>query len=375
MNTQIQQEIVSQLLRRSSLHRAVATQSGLPVEMLLPETSNVLVDSMVRHLQSRLFGQDSSLAKLGNVLKAKVAERFIGWEEAIRTLRPTWDRRPVASFLAVGPTGVGKTETAKLLAEVFFQGRIIVLNGSEIGPDAPHGTSTWTGSPPGYVGSDRGGVLTNGLRMYHSGVILIDELEKADRTAIQNIIIPLLGEGTITDKNNGETLFATDFVVFCTSNLRVQTQRLNSIGFNTDRSAEEPSNQDLFDALSPHLLPEVLGRFNGILGYQELTLETQWRVWSLLRHELAAKLGHGSRIVLSEEAKRLVQRRFARIETGARGIRDLFLEQVVPLAVGAKPGSTLKIGVDDERLALEREGGPGTIQAAPTPTQDTEQGR
>lgn len=347
-------------LEREFLYQAVARQSGLPADMLRAESYEGLVDHAVQEIQSRLFGQDKALARLGAILKARIAERFVGWDESIRTLRATWDRRPIACILAIGPTGIGKTETAKEMANLLFGGRLISLNGSEVGPEAPHGTSMWTGSPPGYVGSDRGGVLTNGLRAHQSGVILVDELEKADRLAIQNILIPLMGEGMVTDKNTGETLYATDHVIFCTSNLSIETKRLHAIGFASG-AREETGEEDLIQELSDHLLPEILGRFNGILPYNPLTLEAQWQVWSNLRHELAGRIGSGTRIVLNEDARRFVQDRFAVMETGARGIRDLFVEQVLPLSVGVSAGSTVHVGVTDARLT--RESAPATKSA------------
>lgn len=332
------------------LYDAVATQSGLPDEFMHADTHATLMDRTMAGIHERIFGQNAMFSRLGNGLKTKIAERFVGWDESIRTLRPTWDRRPIAAFLALGPTGVGKTETAKLLADALFGGRIIALHGSEVGPEAAHGTSMWTGSPPGYVGSDRGGVLTNGLRQYHSGVILIDEIEKADRAAVQNIILPLLGEGIVTDKNNGETLYATDFIVFCTSNIEVQPEIMRAMGFHTEESGEL-TDRAIFDAVAAHILPEVIGRFSAILCYQPLSLEAQWKVWTSLRHELTCKIGPDTRIVLDDAAKRFVQGRFGDLQTGARGIRELFLDQIVPLTVGLRSGDTLTVTLQADHLA------------------------
>ena len=221
-------------LDRESIYAATAVQSGLKRPILQHELSAVLLDQTIAQMRNRLIGQDEALAKLGNALKSRSAQRAVGWSEAVRSLRPTWDTRPWACLLAVGPTGVGKTETAKMLAHQLFDGRIVFLNCSEVGPEAPHGAAMWTGSPPGFVGSDRGGVLTDALRRNQSGVILIDEIEKASPEAVQNVLIPLLGEGTVTDRNDGEILHATDYIIICTSNIDVQPAGMQAIGFHQD---------------------------------------------------------------------------------------------------------------------------------------------
>jgi ATP-dependent Clp protease ATP-binding subunit ClpA len=337
-------------LQRQFLFDAISIQSGLPAEFLDTERQPALIERAVSRVRERIFGQELALSQLVAKLKVKSAERFVGWDEAVRVLRPTWDRRPMATFLAAGPTGVGKSETARILADTLFGGRLIALNATDAGPEAAHGTSAWTGSPPGYVGSDRGGILTNGLRQFRSGVILIDELEKADRMAVQNIILPLMGDGIVTDRNNGETLHATDFIVFCTSNMILRPEVLQAMGFHSGDDAEA-TGRAVFDALAAHILPEVIGRFNAILRFQPLSLETQWQVWSGLRHELATRIGPGNRIVLDAEAKRFIQDQFAQIQTGARGIRDLFLDQVVPLTIGARTGDTINLILRSGRLA------------------------
>lgn len=351
MNTIHTQPVIKQLQRRF-LHEAISRQINLPAEIIDTERFNALVDETFKHVQNHLFGQEQVMNKLATVLKSRNSERFVGWNEAVRTLRPNWDRRPIASVLAVGTTGVGKTETAKEVANLLFNGHLIVLNGTDVGPESPHSISMWTGSSPGYVGSDRGGILTNGLRLHQSGVILIDEIEKADHMAIQNIILPLMGEGVVTDHNNGEQLYATDFVVFCTSNALGHGDSLYSFGFHAEKDNQEAQERALYNALSSHIWPEILGRFNAILPYKELTLETQWQIWSSLRHELSEKIGPGTKIVLTEEARRWVQDQFGQMATGARGINDLFIEKVTPLCVGTKPGVTINITVANGNLRL-----------------------
>jgi ATP-dependent Clp protease ATP-binding subunit ClpA len=346
-------------LDREFIYAATAVQSGLKRPILQPELSAALIDQTIGQMRSRLVGQDDALTKLGTALKSRAAQRAVGWPEAVRSLRPTWDDRPWACILAVGPTGTGKTETAKMLANHLFDGRIVFLNCSEVGPEAPHGTAMWTGSPPGYVGSDRGGVLTDALRRNQSGVILIDEIEKASPEAVQNVLIPLLGEGIVTDRNNGEILRTADYVIVCTSNIDVQPAGMQAIGFHQEQD-DQVDDRGIFAALTRYLLPEVVGRFHSILLYRNLDLNAQWRIWSNLRQDLSAKIGLGTQILLDEPARRFIQERFLDQETGARAVCDLFREQVVPLVVGAKAGDAIKVTVRGERLVIASCDGTGT---------------
>ena len=340
------------MLERAYLYEAASSQSGIAQELLAPQTYPALIERTVQQLQNDLIGQRTALMKLGAVLKARLAERFIGWDQAIRSLHPTWDERPLASILAVGPTGVGKTDTAKRLAGALFGGRLVTLHCSDAGPEARHGTAMWTGSPPGYVGSDRGGVLTDGLRAHRTAVILVDEIEKASPEAVQNILIPLMGEGTVTDRNNGETLWATDCIVFCTSNICIDHETLRAMGFAQTDENREPDDSVVFTTLCHHLLPEVVGRFNAVLCYEELDIEAQWRIWSSLRHDLAGKIGPGTRIDLDNAARRCVQDRLHFLETGARGVQDLFRELVAPLVVCTKPGETVSLTAREDGKGL-----------------------
>lgn len=335
------------------LLHTLAAQSGLPSEFLDPGAAVGLVEATVAHMKRRLFGQDDVLGKLGAALAARAAERHIGWDQAVLTLQPNWDRRPWLNVLAVGPTGVGKSETAKLLAERLFGGRLITLHGNDVGPEAAHGTSTWTGSPPGYIGSDRGGTLTNALRRWSSAVILIEEIEKASAEAIQNVLLTLMGDGNVTDRNNGETLWATDCIILCTGNILFDAGGYPSLGFIPTPNREQHDTA-LFDALTRHLRPEIVGRFHTVLSFQDLDLESQFRIWTQLRRDLENRIGPGSRIVLDEPARRLVQNRFAQLDTGARGVIDLFREQVVPLAVGASAGDVVHVTACEDGLGLVR---------------------
>ena len=348
-------------LRRPHLIDATAAQSGLDPALLDAASCTELVDGAVRVLRSRLRGQDQSFDRIAATLRTRVAMGFVGWPRAVRSLRASWDRRPLACLLACGPTGVGKTETARVLAEAFFGGRMIVLNGSDVGPEARHGVAMWTGSPPGYVGSDQGGVLTTGLRTHGTALILVDEVEKASMEAIQNVLLPLLGEGTVSDRNTCETLVAADCLVFCTSNVQPAPAGppRSELGFGAGaaiRSDDQAVPEALRSALEAVLRPEILGRFHSILAYRALDAGTRWRIVEDLLRDLQEQLGEGSVIELDDGARELLERTLAGQRTGARGIRDLFREWVLPLVVGRAEGRRLLVIAEGDRLVVVGEG-------------------
>lgn len=341
-------------LQKRYLLEAVSGQSGLALDFVDSAGHGALLNTTRELLTSRLMGQDQALSSLLKTLRTRMALRQLGWQTAVSELHPAEDRRPLATILACGPTGVGKTETAKLVANAFFNGNLIVLNGSDVGPEAPHGAAMWTGSPPGYVGSQNGGILSDGLRATPAAVILVDEIEKASPEAVQNILLPLLGEGVVTDRNTGDALCATQCLIFCTSNIPVHP-------FTSDESPlklQAPvSEADLRASLRGYLRPEIIGRFNALLHYQALSLDVSWQLFEKLLRQFELKLGANKEFVLTSKASLWLEQRLAENTSGARGIQDLFHAEVLPLLVGWEHGAAHHIHLHGNCLVL-RERGP-----------------
>lgn len=305
---------------RSHLRDALAAQAGLPAEWLHPDGTDGLLARLGESLREALIGQEAAITHLCRTLSARVAERALQWRAATTSLSFSCDRRPLACLLACGPTGVGKTETARLLAHAAFGGALIALNATDVGPEAPHGVATWVGSPPGYVGYNEGGVLTNGLRQHSACVVLIDELEKAAPDAVQNVLLPLMGEGTVTDRSTGETLWASECVVFATSNLPAASL--------TGGTAPAPEP-------APALRREVIGRFHAVLNYRELAVADLREIW-LRELQSTARLAGLGPMDLDDSAQAWLDPELTRISTGARGAIDHFRVHMLPalLAVG-----------------------------------------
>lgn len=344
-------------LKGKHLFEAAAMHSNLPVGLFDRAEAQALVNTAMEKVNARILGQEQALTKIKDTLRTEISNRFIGWEHAVRTLQPTRrDRRPLASLLAVGMTGTGKTETAKILAEHFYHGRIITLNGADVGPEAPHSISMWVGSPPGYVGSDQGGVLTNGLRTHTSALILVDEIEKASPDAIQNCLLPLLGKGCVEDRNTGETLWATECIVFCTSNAITDIQKYHPIGLHPDRgtAAEAPDDTRLRQALRPGLRDEIIGRFNTILYYAPLSLDTRMRLLDVLIRDLETRLGGGTTLRLSDAAHAHIAATLKQQQTGGRGVYEFFRDVILHLLANVSQGELYCIDCQSGILAQQR---------------------
>ncbi len=347
----------SKTLEPQSLRQAVAAQSRIASDLLVHDSAVELIEKVTTELEDKLHGQKPALSKLRTTLKAQIGTRFVGWDRVLRTFERNWEDRPLATLLACGPSGTGKTETARHLAQRLFDGNLITLNGSDVGPEAQHGIAMWVGSPPGYVGSQQGGSLTNGVRSKQSAVILVDEVEKAGPEAIQNVLLPLLGDGVVTDRNTGETLHARDCIVFCTSNIQIEPEAMARIGFGARPNEEQrPTESDVYESLTRFLRPEVVARLNAVLLYGELDLKAQWAIWSDLRDNLETRIGPVTRIDLDDDARRFVQDSFLEMSTGARGICDLFRRELLPLVAGASAGDVISVSANGGQLVRQPRG-------------------
>jgi ATP-dependent Clp protease ATP-binding subunit ClpA len=332
----------------------IAHEGGLARELVDATGGDALASIVDEALSRRIIGQRSAVESVVRTLRSWMALRALGWDESVRALRPDDDRRPLACILECGPTGVGKSETARILASTLFRDHLIALNGSDVGPEAPHGVSMWTGSPPGYVGSQDGGVLTDGLRRMPAALILIDEIEKAGFDAVQNILLPLLGDGIVVDRNTGESLSARQCVVVATSNIAIEGASSGGLGF---ASADGRNNglgpREVFDALATQLRPETIGRFHAIVQFRALDRPTKREIWRARLRDIEARIGAGTRIVLRPDAERFVEQELGELATGARGVQDLFSRLVVPVVLGLRPGENAELGVRDGLLVVE----------------------
>lgn len=270
--------------------------------------------------------QADEQAKLKN-LEADLAAVVIGQDEAVRQVARAIRRsrvglrrgdRPIGSFLFVGPTGVGKTEMARRLAEVLFGSKdaMIRLDMSEY--MEKHSVSKLIGAPPGYVGYEQAGQLTEQVRRHPYSLILVDEIEKA-HPDVQHIFLQIMEDGRLTD-SQGRTVSFKDTLIIMTSNAG-EVERKSHVGFATTSEEEVRADVDLGD-LSAYFKPEFLNRFDAIVRFRALGQAEVQRIVELMLAEVRELLAaRGVTLSWSEEAVPWLAARGYHPAFGARPLR------------------------------------------------------
>ncbi|GAA3146772.1 ATP-dependent chaperone ClpB [Nonomuraea roseoviolacea subsp. carminata] len=302
-------------------------------------------------------GERDKLLKLDEILH----ERVIGQEEAVRLVADAVirarsgvkdPRRPIGSFLFLGPTGVGKTELAKSLAEALFdtEDNMVRIDMSEY--QERHTVSRLVGAPPGYVGYEEGGQLTEAVRRKPYSVVLFDEIEKA-HTDVFNTLLQVMDDGRLTDAQ-GRTVDFRNTVVIMTSN--IGSQHLLD-GVTADGEIKPQARESVMGELRMHFRPEFLNRVDDIVLFKPLTEAEIERIVDLMfadiRNRLAAR-----RLTLevTEDARRLIANQGYDPVFGARPLRRFIAREVETrigralLAGDVPDGSTITVGADKGEL-------------------------
>ncbi len=238
-------------------------------------------------------------------------------------------RRPSGSFIFLGPTGVGKTELAKTLAEFLFgdDDALIALDMSEY--MEKHTVSRLVGSPPGYVGYEEGGQLTEAVRRRPFSVVLFDEIEKA-HPDVFNTLLQILEEGRLTD-SQGRTVDFRNTVLIMTSNLGTQDLRKANVGFTKvdEAVSYERMKEKVNDALKQHFRPEFLNRIDEVIVFHELSRDEVVSMVDLMTKRLASQLeGQGLGLEITQSAKVFLAERGYDPTLGARPLRRAIQRQV-----------------------------------------------
>jgi ATP-dependent Clp protease ATP-binding subunit ClpC len=339
----------SAIIDEEEIAEVLAQWTGIPVHRLTEEETAKLLN-MEAELHKRIIGQTDGITAVSKAIRRTRA----GLKDP---------KRPAGSFIFLGPSGVGKTETAKSLTAFLFgdESSLIQIDMSEY--MEKHAVSRLVGSPPGYVGYDEGGQLTEAVRRKPFSVVLFDEIEKA-HPDVFNILLQILEDGHLTDAQ-GRTVDFKNTVIIMTSNLGTADLRKTKIGFaeSSDELNYDKMREKVMDALKLHFRPEFLNRIDEVIVFHELTLDEVKLIVDLLLVRLREQLENQALdLVLTDDAKELLATRGYDPQLGARPLRraiqrlleDPLSEKVLFKEFSA--GSTILVTVDvdePDKLAFE----------------------
>ena len=335
----------------------VAQWTGIPVSKIAQEESESLLH-LEEELHKRVIGQDEAVVAVSKAVRRARA----GLKDP---------KRPIGSFLFLGPTGVGKTELARALAVALFgdETAMIRLDMSEY--MEKHTVSRLVGAPPGYVGYEEGGQLTDAVRRKPYSVILLDEVEKAHADFF-NILLQVLDDGRLTD-SQGRTVDFRNTVIIMTSNLGANALRKSSpeLGFLAAKKSDSASDaynevnfkeakKSVMDAVKRHFRPEFLNRIDEMIVFHALTSNDLKQIVTILMDTVVKRLGDmGLSLEISPAAMDLLVKEGSDFSMGARplkrAIQRLIEDPISDLILqgNAPEGAIIKADVEDEHIVVK----------------------
>ena len=335
----------------------VAQWTGIPVSKIAQEESESLLH-LEKELHKRVIGQDEAVVAVSKAVRRARA----GLKDP---------KRPIGSFLFLGPTGVGKTELARALAVALFgdETAMIRLDMSEY--MEKHTVSRLVGAPPGYVGYEEGGQLTDAVRRKPYSVILLDEVEKAHADFF-NILLQVLDDGRLTD-SQGRTVDFRNTVIIMTSNLGAKALRKDSpeLGFLAAKKADsntedisvvnfKEAKKSVMDSVKRHFRPEFLNRIDEMIVFHALTSNDLKQIVTILMDTVVKRLGDmGLSLEISSAAMDLLVKEGSDFSMGARplkrAIQRLIEDPISDLILqgNAPEGAIIKADVEDEHIVVK----------------------
>ena len=344
------------IVTEEDIAAVVAQWTGIPVAKIAEEESATLLH-LEEELHKRVVGQDEAVTAVAKAVRRARA----GLKDP---------KRPIGSFLFLGPTGVGKTELARALASSLFgdESAMIRLDMSEY--MEKHTVSRLVGAPPGYVGYEEGGQLTDAVRRKPYSVILLDEVEKAHADFF-NILLQVLDDGRLTD-SQGRTIDFRNTVIIMTSNLGAKALHNNSteLGFLAPKKAESHSNdskridfkeakKSVLDAVKRHFRPEFLNRIDEMIVFHPLTEEDLRKIVTILMSDVIKRLVERDlQLEITPEAMKLLVKEGSDFTMGARplkrAIQRLIEDPVSDLILKGEAiaGKTIKADAKDNDIVV-----------------------
>ena len=344
------------IVTEEDIAAVVAQWTGIPVAKIAEEESETLLH-LEDELHKRVIGQDDAVTAVAKAVRRARA----GLKDP---------KRPIGSFLFLGPTGVGKTELARALASSLFgdESAMIRLDMSEY--MEKHTVSRLVGAPPGYVGYEEGGQLTDAVRRKPYSVILLDEVEKAHADFF-NILLQVLDDGRLTD-SQGRTVDFRNTVIIMTSNLGAKALHKNSteLGFLAPKKAEsnakdtksidfKEAKKSVMDAVKHHFRPEFLNRIDEMIVFHPLTEEDLTKIVTILMSDVTKRLGERElHLEITPEAMKLLVKEGSDFTMGARplkrAIQRLIEDPVSDLILKGEAiaGKTIKADAKDNDIVV-----------------------
>lgn len=321
------------------------------IELIVEEKTGIPVTKLQAAEQAKMKGLAESLGK-----------KIIGQSEAVQKVAKAIRRsraglkskdRPIGSFLFVGPTGVGKTEITKVLAEELFGSRdtLIRLDMSEY--MEKHAISKVIGSPPGYVGHEEAGQLTEQIRRNPYSILLLDEIEKA-HPDVQNMFLQIMEDGRLTD-SHGRTVSFKDTVIIMTSNAGTGVAQKASVGFNQT----EHESVTMLETLSDYFKPEFLNRFDAIVAFNELSEEDLLEIVDLMLMDLQKTIEESDiNLSITQEAKQALVKLGYDKRFGARPLRRVIQDKIedplTDLLLENETVGHVSVDIVGEEIAVKR---------------------
>ncbi len=351
LDLQKKRGILKEEVTEEDIATVVSRWTGIPVSKMLKSETSKLAD-MEKELGGRVIGQEEAIAAIANAIRRNRA----GISEP---------NRPIGSFMFLGPTGVGKTELAKALAEFMFntEDSLVRVDMSEY--MEKHSVSKIVGSPPGYVGYDEGGQLTEIVRRKPYSVILFDEIEKA-HPDVFNILLQILDEGKVTD-SKGRSVNFKNTVIIMTSNIGSQTildyNKKGELGFGQKlnrKKNEDGVNEKIMDMLHESFKPEFLNRIDEIVIFHSLSEKHIESIIDLQLQNVQVRLNERKiTLEVDANAKKYLAKEGFNPDFGARPLKRLIqneiLDQLALKIIESKihDGQKVKVGVDKGKIIVK----------------------
>ncbi|MGN7408381.1 AAA family ATPase [Sporosarcina sp. SAFN-010] len=329
-------------------HSEVAVED---IELIVEEKTGIPVTKLQAAEQAKMKGLAENLGK-----------KVIGQSEAVEKIAKAIRRsraglkskdRPIGSFLFIGPTGVGKTELTKVLAEELFGSRdsLIRMDMSEY--MEKHAISKIIGSPPGYVGHEEAGQLTEQIRRNPYSILLLDEIEKA-HPDVQNMFLQIMEDGRLTD-SHGRTVSFKDTVIIMTSNAGTGVAKKVSVGFNQT----EHESVTMLETLGDYFKPEFLNRFDAIVAFNELTEDDLLEIVDLMLLDLQESIEENDiNLTITLEAKQTLAKLGYDKRFGARPLRRVIQDKIedplTDLLLEEETGGKVSFDVVEDEIVLQK---------------------